>query len=241
MFKEKLKNNNEEGALPGTDSIHIADPSKFSKSHFLPLSPYPHKQLTMSLYPSFNPPKTTPPKTLSQTLGINLTTHKQPTNNQLTKSSIPVSLSTTTTTTFYHHFYHQSFPPVFHQKLPTPALSLRLLTAFSPPSTTSHHHTSHHKFFHLLTTKPLPYSSQKFSGAPQKPQVSFFSPQLSSPKSNQFQTLPPHFTTTSPKTPFIFLLSHFFTSGHIITPPAHKSLLKRLKMRQNNLPPYLPP
>lgn len=90
----------------------------------------------MSLYPSFNSPKTPPPKLLSQTLGINLTTHQQPTNNQLTKSSIPASLSTTTTTTFYHHFYHQSFPPVFHQKLPIPALSLRLLTAFSPPIST---------------------------------------------------------------------------------------------------------
>ena len=120
----------------------------------------------MSLYPSFNPPKTTPPKPLSQTLGINLTIHQQPTNNQLTKSSIPASLSTTTTTTFYHHFHHQSFPPVFHQNLHHPCAVSALSHRLFPPS---YHQTSHHKFFHLLTTKPLPYSSQKFSGTPQKP------------------------------------------------------------------------
>lgn len=192
----------------------------------------------MSLYPSFNPPKTTPPKPLSQTLGINLTTHQQPTNNQLTKSSIPASLSTTTTTTFHHHFYHQFFPPVFHQNFQP----LRCLCAFSPPSTTiSPPHFPPQIFPPPHHKSPSPTLPKNFPGPLEKPQASFFSPQLSFPKSNQFQILPPHFTTTSPKTPFISLLSHFLTSEHIITPPAHKTLLKRLKMRQNNLPPHLPP
>ncbi len=160
-----LIKNTEVGALHVTDSTHIADPSKFSKSHFFTPLTLTSQTANYVVIPQLQSPKTTPPKPLSQTLGIKLTTHQKPINNQLTKSSIPASLSTTTSTTFYHHFHHQSFPPVFHQKLPP----LRLLTAFSPPISTLSPPHFPPKFFHLLTTKPLPYSSQKFSGTPQKP------------------------------------------------------------------------